>query len=280
MGYFNFDSSVHVGIPLKDENNHEPTVQARQHHSAVANGMASGVGMRPTKSTNMTPLEIGMYVLLAAFCFAIVVFVVSCVVYASKFKPQAIESSGHNVSGGSSGLQSLGAAVSKVTGGSGIGSIGLGSSGHIGGRKQPRESTTNAHDWVWLGRATLERASGHMVTSENCNPGRTAPVCSSNNNNIMGKDEMRITANPMSYSTAQNMENEQLNLATCFDNPNHIDLPSRPPAIDSSTYSKKEKIPSRHPPMLKQHHKSHHAVKESAVDKLWQRQVLLVTIAW
>lgn len=25
--------------------------------------------------------------------------------------------------------------------------------------RRPRESTTNAHDWVWLGRATLERAA-------------------------------------------------------------------------------------------------------------------------
>ena len=270
-GYFIFDSSVHVGIPLKDENNHQPTVQARQHHSAVANGVASGVGMRPSKNSNMTPLEIGMYVLLAAFCFAIVVFVVSCVVYASKFKPQAIESSDHNLSGGSIGLQSLGAAVSKVTGGSGIGSIGLGSSGNLGGRKQPRESTTNAHDWVWLGRATLERASGHMVTSENRSPGRTAPVCNSNNNNIMDKDQIHIISNPMSYSAAQNTENEQQNLATCFDNPNHIDLPSRPLAIDSSTYSKKEKIPNRrHPPTPKQQRKSHHTIKESAAEKLWQ----------
>jgi transmembrane protein 132 len=72
------------GIPLKDEKSHEPTVEARQHHSAVANGMASGVGMRPHNNMHMTPLETGMYILLAAFCFAIVVFVVSCVVYASK----------------------------------------------------------------------------------------------------------------------------------------------------------------------------------------------------
>ncbi|XP_069704788.1 transmembrane protein 132E [Periplaneta americana] len=265
------------GIPLKDENNHEPTVQARQHHSAVANGIASGVGMRPHNNMHMTPLEIGMYVLLAAFCFAIVVFVVSCVVYASKFKPQTIESAGGNTSGGSSGLQSLGAAVSKVTGGSGIGSIGLGGTGHLGSKKQPRESTTNAHDWVWLGRATLERASGHVVVGENSSSGRTPSVCN-NNNNISGKDQqlqMRITANPMSYSAAENMENEQQSLGTCFDNPNHIDLPSRPPAIDSSTYCKKEKIPSRHhnpppPPTPKQHHKAPHINKDSAADKLWQ----------
>lgn len=70
--------------PLKDENNHEPTVQARQHHSAMSHS-------RHRSSARMTPLEIGMYVLLAAFCFAIVVFVVSCVVYASKFKAQVAE---------------------------------------------------------------------------------------------------------------------------------------------------------------------------------------------
>lgn len=252
-------------------------MQARQHHSAAANGILSGVGIRPHNNMHMTPLEIGMYVLLAAFCFAIVVFVVSCVVYASKFKPQTIESSG-STSGGSSGLQSLGAAVSKVTGGSGIGSIGLGGSGHHGGKKQSRESTTNAHDWVWLGRATLERASGHMVISDSSVPGRSLPVSNNNNNNnnsnnnnnnnITGKDQqpqIRITSNPMSYSTAENMENEQKNLATCFDNPNHIDLPSRPPAIDSSTYSKKEKVPSRH------HHPPQQRVaKEPATDKLWQ----------
>jgi hypothetical protein len=82
---------------------------------------------------------------------------------------------------------------------------------------------------------------------------------------------MHITSNPMSYNTTENMQNEQQNLATCFDNPNHIDLPSRPPTIDSSTYSKKEKIPSRHhPPTPKQHHKSHHVTKDSAADKMWQ----------
>ncbi|KAJ9590650.1 hypothetical protein L9F63_016321, partial [Diploptera punctata] len=239
---------------IKDENNHEPTVQARQHQSAIAHGMSSGVGMRPHGSMHMTPLEIGMYVLLAAFCFAIVVFVVSCVVYASKFKPQTLESASSSPNAASSGLQSLGAAVSKVTGGS----SGLGGSGQFGGKKQPRESTTNAHDWVWLGRATLERASGHMVVGEN-----------SGNQQM----QMRITANPMSYSTVENMENEQQMLATAFDNPNHIDLPSRPPAIDSSTYCKKEKVPTRHhppqPPTPK-HHKPQQVNKEPVADKLWQ----------
>lgn len=52
---------------MKDENNHEPTVQARQ--LGGVNGRRQGVRHQP----HMTPVEIGMYVLLAAFCFAIVV---------------------------------------------------------------------------------------------------------------------------------------------------------------------------------------------------------------
>lgn len=43
----------------------------------------------------------------------------------------------------------------------------------------PQEVTTNAQDWVWLGRATLERTSGMLV-----------PV---NNNRANG---YRITPNP------------------------------------------------------------------------------------
>lgn len=50
---------------MKDENNHEPTVQARQ---LGVNGR-----QKVRHQPRMTPVEIGMYVLLAAFCFAIVV---------------------------------------------------------------------------------------------------------------------------------------------------------------------------------------------------------------
>lgn len=139
------------GLPLKDENGHEhehkhehePLVQARQHRTAIANGMSSGgmggVGIRHHGGARMSPLEIGMYVLLAAFCFAIVVFVVSCVVYASKFKPQPPDSP---LAGSAlpvlSGAARARAAANQLA----------------SGRRPPRESTTNAHDWVWLGRAT------------------------------------------------------------------------------------------------------------------------------
>lgn len=76
---------------MKDENNHEPTVQARQHQSGSGSVPLHGRSHYHS-NMHMTPLEIGMYVLLAAFCFAIVVFVVSCVVYASKFKPHTMMS--------------------------------------------------------------------------------------------------------------------------------------------------------------------------------------------
>lgn len=141
------------GLPLKDEKDgheHEPLVQAPQHRTAIANGMSSGgmggVGVRHHGAgARMSPLEIGMYVLLAAFCFAIVVFVVSCVVYASKFKPQPPDS------------PLTGAAVPVL---SGAGARARAAANQLAsGRRPPRESTTNAHDWVWLGRATLERAA-------------------------------------------------------------------------------------------------------------------------
>jgi len=153
------------GIPLKDENNHEPTVQARQHPAQ-------------RHHPPMTPLEIGMYVLLGAFCLAIVVFVVSCVVYASKFKEAdaaaraAAHQNHHNVR--------------------------LMQNGTV-----KRESSTNAHDWVWLGRATLERASNRSSAN------------------------VRITNNP----------------GASFDNPCHVELPSRPLNVDSATYCKRPAVP-------------------------------------
>ncbi|XP_061939594.1 transmembrane protein 132E isoform X4 [Apis cerana] len=208
-----------IGLPLKDENGHEhehkhehePLVQARQHRTAIANGMSSGgmggVGIRHHGGARMSPLEIGMYVLLAAFCFAIVVFVVSCVVYASKFKPQPPDSP---LAGSAlpvlSGAARARAAANQLA----------------SGRRPPRESTTNAHDWVWLGRATLERAA--------CGP-----------------QQVRVTSNPL----AGENEGEGGELATCFDNPNHIELPSagqrsngsNGQPIDTTTYCKRDKMP-------------------------------------
>ncbi|XP_076240037.1 transmembrane protein 132C dtn isoform X2 [Calliopsis andreniformis] len=172
-------------------------------HDILIGGMG-GVGIRHHGGARMSPLEIGMYVLLAAFCFAIVVFVVSCVVYASKFKPQPPDSP-------------LARAALPVL--SGAARARAAANQLASGRRPPRESTTNAHDWVWLGRATLERAA--------CAP-----------------QQVRVTNNPLAAET----EGEAGELATCFDNPNHIELPSAGQRssssgpVDTTTYCKRDKL--------------------------------------
>ncbi|XP_065333491.1 transmembrane protein 132E isoform X3 [Cloeon dipterum] len=159
-----------IGVPMKDENNHEPTVQARQHPAQRLHAA-------------MTPLEIGMYVLLGAFCLAIVVFVVSCVVYASKFKDEHAAAV---------------AAARRPMAAAGQPHVRLLASSASGNK---RDSTTNAHDWVWLGRATLERTQPR------------GPA-------------VRLTANP-AFQVAS------------FDNPCHVELPSRPPPLNTATYCKR-----------------------------------------
>lgn len=131
-------ADILIGIPLRDDSRHEPTVQARQHR-----GMTPLNSLIPSKSAvhpDMTTLEIGMYVLLTAFCLAIAVFVVSCVVYASKFKPVPIE---------------------EVNGAEDRDVFGL---GLLKDTRKGRDQTQNVHDWVWLGRNTVDRGSrGHEL---------------------------------------------------------------------------------------------------------------------
>lgn len=124
-----------LGVPLRDStHHHEPTVQARQHHGNSLSQDKNHYTSRKVTNRNMSSIEVGMYVLLTAFCFAIVVFVISCVVYASKFKAVHIES------GRDPGD------MSKTT-------------DLNGESKFMAETTTNAHDWVWLGRSTMDRSS-------------------------------------------------------------------------------------------------------------------------
>lgn len=141
-------NSYQKGIPLRDSSHHhEPTVQARQHR---------GNSHSPDKlhyekkgsNRNMSSIEVGMYVLLTAFSFAIVVFVISCVVYASKFKPSHIE---------------CGLDPSDLAKGSIIGTDLIRESKFL------KEPTTNAHDWVWLGRSTLDRSSMLTFSSQGQN---------------------------------------------------------------------------------------------------------------
>ncbi|XP_054719094.1 transmembrane protein 132E-like [Uloborus diversus] len=93
---------------------HEPAVQARQNL---------------VHTSDLTPLEIGMYALLGVFCLAILVFLVSCSVFAVRYRRKQ---------------------VPPVT--------------------TTGDSVAHAHDWVWLGRATLERNSVNTRCSQTLVP--------------------------------------------------------------------------------------------------------------
>ncbi|KAG8235111.1 hypothetical protein J437_LFUL015538 [Ladona fulva] len=250
-----------IGIPLKDENDHEPTVQARQHvsnsGSSSAGTGASGTGSRAVHRAHMTPLEIGMYVLLGAFCFAIVVFVVSCVVYASRFKEV----------GGPGGVGNSGLGLGRSLGGGSIGgmesgSLNMGKLGRGGAAK--RESTTNAHDWVWLGRATLERASGMGV-------GRT--FGQSDGNEI---EAIRITTNPNYKEDVGPGDSTVVVCTTAFDTKNDQQQQTRP-SIDTSTYCKGTPGRSAEVSNHQQHHLGNHQNNGGGfveIDKAWMKYVM------
>lgn len=93
--------------------------------------------------------------------------------------------------------------------------------------RKPRESTTNAHDWVWLGRATIDTSN------------RNSAVVNNN------QSDMRIITNPLNMNYCE--PDDTLTGATSFSNPTHIELPSVGfrsqagevninGAIDTSTY--------------------------------------------
>ncbi|XP_037919776.1 transmembrane protein 132E isoform X2 [Hermetia illucens] len=198
------DLSDIIGIPLKDDSNHEPTVQARQHRGGLS--PLDGIRHKSLPHGDMTSMEIGMYVLLTAFCFAIIVFVISCVVYASKFRPISPEL----------GLEN-GNKDSFTT------------NGILREPRRPRESTTNAHDWVWLGRSTLDRSSMIQDTE---------------NGNILENQRdsrIRITSNPMNLNYAD--PDDALIPVTSFDNGNRMPGPyvNTNGIVDSSTYSKTDR---------------------------------------
>lgn len=152
-----------------------------------------------------------MYIILAAFSFAIIVFVVSCVVYASKYKPQNMD------------FQDDAGDSTFTSGGYKL----LTSQANGGGKQisQLREpTTTNVHDWVWLGRATLERASGLLV-----------PSISVNDKMRRQKNykSIRITSNP-TYTPQPNPDTD-LNADSCF----RARSRANESRIDSKTYRKK-----------------------------------------
>lgn len=184
---------------MKDDHGHEqPAVQARKHGSSGGLTPISLGGGKSPVHTDMTSLEIGMYVLLTAFCLAIGIFVISCVVYASKFRPVTIDM------------------VSEEMGIPKEPSNGV----MLRDSRRPRESTTNAHDWVWLGRATMDRS----MTQQD----------------VDARDaRMRITSNPMPLNYVDPNDAVTMN---SFDNPNAIELPTKPLGpINTATYTKRDR---------------------------------------
>ncbi|XP_052903604.1 transmembrane protein 132E [Anopheles moucheti] len=186
-----------IGIPLQDDNGHETAAvvhsSSKHHRGNVGGGIiSSNSGMVGVFSSNKSmvhgdasTLEIGMYIVLAAFCLAIAVFVVSCVVYASKYRPVMIDANGD-------------ASVRDGMGHSTVFDVGKGN----------ESCATNAHDWVWLGRATVDRSNADVLEAGACQ-----------------KDSrMNIISNPMN-SKYDDMGEHHVQINS-FDNPNHIQLPS------------------------------------------------------
>jgi transmembrane protein 132 len=196
-----------VLIALRDDNHNEkPAVQARKH--GTNNGMntfAIGSGKSPIRA-DMTTLEVGMYVLLTGFCLAIGIFVISCVVYASKFRPVTVDMVSED----------MGIRKDPVNGGLGI----------LRDSRRPRESTTNVHDWVWLGRATMDRS---MTSAQQQQQQQQQQL------EIDSRDaRMRITSNPLPLNYVD--PDDAVLQMNSFDNPNAIELPTK---INTATYTKK-----------------------------------------
>jgi len=197
------------GISPLNEVVKEPAVQARQHQSNKNHYLT--VQRRPP--SHISPMEMGMYIILATFSFAIIVFVVSCVVYASKYKPQNMD------------YQDDCADTSYLSNGYKLLS-------NASGPTKREPTTMNVHDWVWLGRATLERASGLLVPSIGVN------------DKLRRKDDnwIRITSNP-TFSPEPSADEELItenyqndDVAHC--NTGVIHEKMNKSRIDSTTYNK------------------------------------------
>lgn len=111
----------------------EPSVQAHQNPDG-------------SRGQEMTPLWIGIYALLGVFGLAIVVFTVSCMVFALRYRKK-----------------SLPIAQPRMT---------ADESEHLKQHSESNDgdSIAHAHDWVWLGRATLERNSVNTGCSQTLVP--------------------------------------------------------------------------------------------------------------
>jgi len=125
-------SNRYPDIALRDDN-------SRVHSESVPyNAKHPPSNVYEAYHHQMTPLEVGMYILLGVFCVAIAVFMASCFVYASKHNKPSYP------------------------------------------LERKSQSVQNAHDWVWLGRQTLDKSS--VATSG------SRDVLDNNANSIRSRD--------------------------------------------------------------------------------------------
>lgn len=164
--------------------------------AAEAAAINSNIG---NESKRVTSLELGMYILLAVFCIAIVVFAANCFIFVLRYRR---------------------------------------------GKVVQSSADTTAHDWVWIGRETLERNAidtrcsrsllpqedfnANISTSSASNSTPSSPPTSSNRNSVIStykgsECSVRITSNPIvseseedSWQKLSNLSYHQL--MTYFDN--------------------------------------------------------------
>ena len=142
----------------------------------------------PYSSMHMSPLEIGMYVLLAVFCAAIVVFVGTCVVYASRARKGAvIDEDPTTVLPPTPPirLEQLWTRFQKKKGPE---------EDNTGDGSEPQE--TSDKNWIWLGRSTLDNPSTGGNGSS-----RQRTACQGRNGRCADKELNRLSG--ISYSGSE-----------------------------------------------------------------------------
>ncbi|KAL1450920.1 hypothetical protein WDU94_003231 [Cyamophila willieti] len=225
-----------IGVPLKDtDSNDQPSVTAQRHshHTLSINNLLGP--HHPHHNANLAPLEIGMYVLLTSFCIAIIIFVLSCVMYASKFKPPPDQNSDPSLPSSSGGGGFFSAFTTTTTRSAPFSNPSNvnNPAGYHHAYNKVSTSEDNSHDWVWLGRTPLERTAGANQSPMSINKG----------NNI---NRMRLVYNP---ACEENTE-EILNNNNSSGNESS-DASTSHRVIDTNTYVKRDRgngIPPTVPP--------------------------------
>jgi transmembrane protein 132 len=111
----------------------------------------------------------------------------------------------------------------------------VGGCGAGGTKPLSEEPTMNAHDWVWLGRSTLERSSGMLVPSIG-NKSHNNNNNNSSTSSHVNEQNMRIMSNPI-----YGVDNVNSN-SNCGNQQQQACGRNSPPPINTSTYSVKDRL--------------------------------------